>query len=58
MAKYLPEAMNLCFFDLSGNFIKDEGACWILSCAGHIQTILLAQNQITSKSGLTIYQIV
>jgi Ran GTPase-activating protein (RanGAP) involved in mRNA processing and transport len=41
MAKYLPEAYNMKFIDMSSNFIKDEGACWILSSAGHIREVVL-----------------
>jgi len=57
LAKYLPEATSLAYFDISLNFIKDEGACWILSSTGHIQHVILAQNQITGKCALTIHQI-
>ncbi len=44
-------------FDISRNFIKDEGACWILSSTAHVREVFMSQNQITSKSALTISEI-
>jgi hypothetical protein len=42
LAKYLSDACELKVFDISSNFIKDEGACWILSATSHVSDLSLS----------------
>ena len=42
LAKYLSDASELKVLDMSSNFIKDEGACWILSATTHVCDVSLS----------------
>jgi len=42
LAKSLPGALQLQHFDISRNFIKDEGACWILSSTAHVLEVFMS----------------